>query len=159
MKLSKVVSVGLAAAMTASLAACGASSTPEAGAASSSAKSGDNVIKIGVFEPTTGENGGGGFQEVLGIRYANETHKTVKIGDVEYTIELDEVDNKSDKTEAVSAANKLVGDKAPVYPLPQDRSLQTQRFRRSVLPARTRRLPRAMTTTSAFASLIRSRER
>ncbi len=113
MKLSKVVSVGLAAAMTASLAACGASSTPEAGA-SSSAKSGDNVIKIGVFEPTTGENGGGGFQEVLGIRYANETHKTVKIGDTEYTIELDEVDNKSDKTEAVSAANKLVGDKVSV---------------------------------------------
>lgn len=112
MKLSKLVSLGLAATMTASLAACGASSTPEA--TSSSGKSGGNVIKIGVFEPTTGENGGGGFQEVLGIRYANETHKTVKIGDTEYTIELDEVDNKSDKTEAVSAANKLVGDKVSV---------------------------------------------
>ena len=29
-------------------------------------KAEDKVIKIGVFEPTTGENGGGGFQEVLG---------------------------------------------------------------------------------------------
>ena len=112
MKSAKLVALGLAAAMTASLAACGASSTPAAG--SSSGKSGGNVIKIGVFEPTTGENGGGGFQEVLGMRYANETHKTVKIGDTEYTIELDEVDNKSDKTEAVSAANKLVGDKVSV---------------------------------------------
>ena len=112
MKSAKLVALGLAAAMTASLAACGASSTPAAG--SSSGKSGGNVIKIGVFEPTTGENGGGGFQEVLGMRYANETHKTVKIGDTEYTIELDEVDNKSDKTEAVSAANKLVGDKVSI---------------------------------------------
>ena len=66
MKLAKLVSLGLAATMTASLAACGTSSTPAAG--SSSGKSDGNVIKIGVFEPTTGENGGGGFQEVLGMR-------------------------------------------------------------------------------------------
>ena len=59
MKSAKLVALGLAAAMTASLAACGASSTPAAG--SSSGKSGGNVIKIGVFEPTTGENGGGVF--------------------------------------------------------------------------------------------------
>ncbi len=44
------------------------------------------VIKIGVFEPTTGENGGGGFQEVLGIRYANQVHPTVKIGGEEYAV-------------------------------------------------------------------------
>ncbi|HLO98307.1 MAG TPA: hypothetical protein VK171_06905, partial [Fimbriimonas sp.] len=30
-----------------------------------------DTIKIGVFEPTTGENGGGGMQEVLGARFAN----------------------------------------------------------------------------------------
>ena len=71
---------------------------------------GKNVIKIGVFEPLTGENGGGGFQEVLGIRYANELYKTININGTTYTIELDEVDNKSDKTEAVSAANKLISD-------------------------------------------------
>ncbi|MEG1932515.1 MAG: ABC transporter substrate-binding protein, partial [Pygmaiobacter sp.] len=67
-----------------------------------------DVIKIGVFEPQTGENGGGGFQEVLGIRYANKVYPTVKLGDKEYTVELVEVDNKSDKTEAVTAANYLV---------------------------------------------------
>ena len=75
-----------------------------------SSKSGDsaNVIKIGVFEPVTGENGGGGFQEVLGIRYANKMYPTVEIDGVTYDIELVEVDNKSDKTEAVSAAQSLI---------------------------------------------------
>ena len=47
------------------------------------------------------EKRSGGFQEVLGIRYANKMHPTVKIGDEEYKVELVEVDNKSDKTEAV----------------------------------------------------------
>lgn len=112
MKLKKILALGLAAAMTASLAACGGASS--GGNSGSGASAGGDVIKIGVFEPTTGENGGGGFQEVLGIRYANETHKTVKIGDKEYTIELVEVDNKSDKTEAVNAANKLMGEKVSV---------------------------------------------
>ena len=111
MKLKKILSLGLAVTCAASLAACGGSS---GGAASGGSSDGGNVIKIGVFEPTTGENGGGGYQEVLGIRYANETHKTVKIGDKEYTIELVEVDNKSDKTEAVNAANKLMGEKVSV---------------------------------------------
>lgn len=72
------------------------------------ASGGKNVIKIGVFEPLTGENGGGGFQEVLGIRYANKVYPTVDINGVTYNIELVEVDNKSDKTEAVSAAQDLI---------------------------------------------------
>ncbi len=67
-----------------------------------------DIIKIGVFEPTTGENGGGGMQEVLGIRYANSLVPTVKIGDKEYTIQLVEVDNQSDKTAAVTAASSLI---------------------------------------------------
>lgn len=113
MNMKKIVALGMTAAMALNLAACGNSSSGSAasGAAASKSASGDKVIKIGVFEPTTGENGGGGFQEVLGIRYANQTHKTVKLGDDEYTIELVEVDNKSDKTEAVNAANKLMGEK------------------------------------------------
>jgi len=68
----------------------------------------EKVIKIGVFEPLTGENGGGGFQEVLGIRYANTVYPTVEINGETYDIELVEVDNKSDKTEAVTAAQNLV---------------------------------------------------
>lgn len=71
----------------------------------------DDTIKIGVFEPQTGENGGGGLQELQGARYANEIRPTVTIDGTEYKVELDEVDNKSDKTEAVTAAQKLVADK------------------------------------------------
>ena len=67
-----------------------------------------DVVTIGVFEPQTGENGGGGFQEVLGIRYANTVYPTIEVGGKTYTIELFEVDNKSDKTEAVTAAQNLV---------------------------------------------------
>jgi branched-chain amino acid transport system substrate-binding protein len=37
----------------------------------------EDVVKVGVFEPVTGENGGGGFQEVLGMRYANQVVPTV----------------------------------------------------------------------------------
>lgn len=73
-----------------------------------------NVIKIGVFEPMTGENGGGGFQEVLGIRYANKMYPTVEINGVTYDIQLVEVDNKSDKTEAVSAAQSLISQNVKV---------------------------------------------
>lgn len=70
--------------------------------------SAEGVVKIGVFQPVTGENGGGGFQEVLGIRYANELTPTVEVGGETYKIELVEVDNKSDKTEAVTAAQSLM---------------------------------------------------
>lgn len=69
-----------------------------------------DTIKIGVFEPTTGENGGGGMQEVLGARYANEENPTVTIDGKEYKIELVEVDNQSDKTAAVTAAQNLISD-------------------------------------------------
>ncbi len=67
-----------------------------------------DTIRIGVFEPTTGENGGGGMQEVLGIRYANTVVPSVTIGGTEYKIELVEVDNQSDKTAAVTAASSLI---------------------------------------------------
>lgn len=76
--------------------------------------SGEKVIKIGVFEPMTGENGGGGLQEVLGMRYANKMYPTVDIDGTTYKIELVEVDNKSDKTEAVSAAQKLISEDVKV---------------------------------------------
>jgi branched-chain amino acid transport system substrate-binding protein len=68
----------------------------------------EDVVKIGVFEPVTGENGGGGFQELLGMRYANQIVPTVEVGGTTYTVELVEVDNKSDKTEAVTAAQSLM---------------------------------------------------
>ena len=112
MKMKKVLALTLSACMSMGLmTGCGSSS---AGSSSSGGSSDAKVIKIGVFEPLTGENGGGGFQEVLGIRYANMVHPTVKVGEDEYKIELVEVDNKSDKTEAVNAAQKLVSEKVSV---------------------------------------------
>lgn len=111
--MKKVLSLALAASLViGSLAACSSSSSSGSGSSSGSdnAASGDNVIKVGVFEPQTGENGGGGLQEVYGIRYANQVYPTVEVGGTEYTIQLVEVDNKSDKTEAVTAAQKLVSE-------------------------------------------------
>lgn len=107
--MKKPIALTLSACLTiGALAGCGSSSSSSSG--STEQASGGNVIKIGVFEPQTGENGGGGLQEVYGIRYANQVYPTVEIGGTEYTIELVEVDNKSDKTEAVTAAQKLVSE-------------------------------------------------
>ncbi|MDO4530468.1 MAG: ABC transporter substrate-binding protein [Bacillota bacterium] len=107
--MKKFIALALASVMTLSLAACGGSSEPAADSAATAgtAISGD-TIKIGVFEPTTGENGGGGMQEVLGIRYANTVAPTVDINGTTYNIELVEVDNQSDKTAAVTAAQSLI---------------------------------------------------
>ena len=107
--MKKFIALTLSACLTiGALAGCGSSSSSSSD--STDQASGGNVIKIGVFEPQTGENGGGGLQEVYGIRYANQVYPTVEIGGTEYTIELVEVDNKSDKTEAVTAAQKLVSE-------------------------------------------------
>ena len=68
------------------------------------------TIKIGVFEPASGDNGAGGKQEVLGIEYARSLTPTVEIDGVTYDIELDIVDNQSQTDKAVSAAQTLVND-------------------------------------------------
>ena len=67
-----------------------------------------DTIKIGVFEPASGDNGAGGKQETLGIQYANTVQPTVTIGDKEYKVELEIVDNESDNSKAVTAAQSLV---------------------------------------------------
>ena len=82
-----------------------------AGCASSG---GSKVIRIGVFEPQSGDNGAGGKQEVLGIQYANSVKPTVTINGEEYKIELDIQDNQSSTDKAVSAAQQLVADKVSV---------------------------------------------
>lgn len=43
-------------------------------------ESGENVVRIGIFEPATGDNGAGGKQEMLGMQYANQETPTVDIG-------------------------------------------------------------------------------
>ena len=66
------------------------------------------VVKIGVFEPQSGDNGAGGKQEVLGVEYANFVKPTVTVGGTEYKVELVNVDNQSDSAKAVTAAQELV---------------------------------------------------
>ncbi|MBQ4602465.1 MAG: ABC transporter substrate-binding protein [Clostridia bacterium] len=70
--------------------------------------SSDKVIKIGVFEPTTGYSASGGKKEVLGIKYANHVTPTVDIMGETYKIELEYADNKSDPDAALEAADELI---------------------------------------------------
>lgn len=93
------------------LAGCSSHSSP---ALSSGRPEQQKIIKIGVFEPLTGENGSGGFHETLGIRYANLAHPTVKIGEDTYTVQLVEMDTKSDKSQAETVARRLVNEKVSI---------------------------------------------
>jgi branched-chain amino acid transport system substrate-binding protein len=52
-----------------------------------SASSDSNVIKIGVYEPSSGDNGAGGKQEVLGIEYANSLVNTVEVDGKPYNVQ------------------------------------------------------------------------
>jgi branched-chain amino acid transport system substrate-binding protein len=70
--------------------------------------SGGNTIKIGVFEPSSGDNGAGGKQEVLGVQFANSQVPTVDIGGKTYKVELKIVDNQSSTDKAPSAAQELI---------------------------------------------------
>ncbi len=69
-----------------------------------------DTVKIGVYEPASGDNGAGGKQEVLGMQYAHSMTPTVEIGGVTYDVELDIVDNESSNDKGPSAASKLVSD-------------------------------------------------
>ncbi len=66
------------------------------------------TVKIGVFEPASGDNGAGGKQEVIGMEYANSIVPTVEVGGKTYDVELVIVDNQSATDKAVSAAQELV---------------------------------------------------
>ena len=46
------------------------------------------TVKIGVFEPASGDSGAGGKQEMLGMQYANKETPTVEIGGTTYDVEL-----------------------------------------------------------------------
>lgn len=111
--MKKFLALTLALVMTFALAACGenaASGSAASGSAASGASaSGSNpVLKVGVFEPASGDNGAGGKQEVLGIQYANQVTPTVDINGQTYDIQLEIVDNQSTTDKAITAAQSLV---------------------------------------------------
>ena len=66
------------------------------------------VVKIGVFEPQSGDNGAGGKQEILGMQYANKMTPTVEIGGTVYDVELVYADNASSNDKAPTAAQELI---------------------------------------------------
>jgi len=74
----------------------------------------ENVVKIGVYEPASGDSGAGGKQETLGIQYANATQSTVEIGGETYAVELVYADNGSSADKAPSAAQQLVSEDVSV---------------------------------------------
>ena len=63
-----------------------------------------NVVKVGVFLPLTGDNAAGGELELRGIKLANQLHPEVLGKKVELVV----ADNKSDKAEAASVAARLI---------------------------------------------------
>ena len=117
--MKKFLASALSAAMLLSLlAGCGggttstpSGSTPsDSSTPSASTPAGDNVIKIGVFEPFTGDSASGGKKEYLGMQYANYETPTVEIGGTEYTVELVPSDNGSSTDKALTAATQLVSE-------------------------------------------------
>lgn len=112
--MKKKLSLLLALAMVMGLAACSGGDTTESKAPSepqtqaSAPAPGDKVVRIGVFEPSTGDSGPGGKQEMLGMQYANQETPTVEIGGETYTVELVPADNGSDSAKAPTAAAELV---------------------------------------------------
>lgn len=80
------------------------------GSGASAAANGEKVVKIGVFEPASGDNGAGGKQETLGMLYANSVQPTVEIAGETYKVELVVVDNQSSNDKAATAASELVSN-------------------------------------------------
>lgn len=98
--LKKILAITLALALAAAFTGCGKPTPTEPGAQDG----GEDVIRIGVFEPLTGANAAGGQMEYEGMKAAHKVKGTV----LGRKIELVAVDNKSDDVEAVTAAERLV---------------------------------------------------
>ena len=115
--MKKFLSLALSMAMALSLAACGggtSSTTSSPSSSSAPAAGGDKVIKIGVFEPLSGDSASGGKKEMLGMQFANAETPTVDIGGETYTVQLVPSDNGSTTDKAPSAAADLVAQNVAI---------------------------------------------
>ena len=106
--MKKIFALLLTLAMALSLAACGDTGEQAAEDDAAVSDSGNKIVKIGVYEPQTGDNGPGGKQEILGMQYANYVQPTVEIGGETYDVKLEIVDNRTTPENGPSAASALV---------------------------------------------------
>ena len=106
--MKKILALVLALVMALGLVACGSKDTTGDSSDPGTAADGEKVVKIGVFEPLTGDNGAGGKQEVLGMQYANYVQPTVDINGETYQVELEIVDNRTSAENGPSAAAELI---------------------------------------------------
>lgn len=103
--MKRMATLSLAAALLPVLLACGSAYLARAPAAASAPA---QIIKIGVYEPASGDNGESGLQETLGIQYAHSLVNTVNIDGKDYAIKLAVVDNASSAQKGPAAAESLV---------------------------------------------------
>ena len=99
--MKKIIALVLALCMVFTLCACG-------GGGGEAADSGEKVVKIGVFEPSSGDSASGGKKEILGMQYANALTPEITVGGETYKVELVYGDNGSSTDKAPSAASSLV---------------------------------------------------
>ena len=106
--MKKILALVLALAMALALVACGDKDGEQQEGGTPNTTGEEKVVKIGVFEPLTGDNGAGGKQEVLGMQYANYVQPTVDINGETYKVQLEVVDNRTAAENGPSAAAELV---------------------------------------------------
>ena len=151
--MKKVIAMLLAIVMLFALCACGSTN----GDSKNEASSGNKVVKIGVFEPTSGQNAAGGKKEILGIEYAHSLYPTIEINGETYDIELVYADNGSTAEKAPSAAQLLISNGVSVVigtygsgcAIAAGDLFASAKLPAIAPPALTRRSPSATTTTSA----------
>ena len=116
--MKKLIALLLIAVLALSAAACSSqpagTQAPAEGTEAAAPADGAKVVKIGVFEPASGDNGAGGKQETLGVQYANKVQPTVEIGGETYNVELVIVDNESSNDKAPTAAANLVAQNVSI---------------------------------------------
>ena len=106
--MKKMFALMLALTLSLNLVACGGGSSNNTDSGNPATDNGAKVVKIGVFEPQTGDNGAGGKQEILGMQYANHVQPTVEIGGETYKVQLEIVDNRTTPENGPSAAAELI---------------------------------------------------
>ena len=106
--MKKILALVLALVMALGLVACGSKDTTGDSSDPGTTADGEKVVRIGVFEPLTGDNGAGGKQEVLGMQYANYVQPTVDINGETYQVQLEIVDNRTSAENGPSAAAELI---------------------------------------------------